>query len=218
MIRDTHGPVVCATLKGNNTPNSFQEYTMSATSMIDPRDLRHAFGRFGTGVTVVTTTSGDGQAHGATVSAFTSVSLDPPLAQVTLMRSSKLATFVKDRPFAINVMSMGQLGTCLHFAGKPMKGGPAWGRSATGVPVLAGNAATLECRPWRIYDGGDHLIVVGEVEHLEITPLDPLIFFGGKFHHLGRLVDGTPWEQCGDGHEAGWITGAAAFGRLSAAV
>ncbi|NVN00508.1 flavin reductase family protein [Arthrobacter sp. SDTb3-6] len=191
---------------------------MPETSMIDQRDLRYAFGRFGTGVTVVTTTSDDGTAHGATVSAFTSVSLDPPLAQVTLMRSSKLSALVEDRPFAINVMSLGQLETCLHFAGKPMKGGPMWGQSATDVPVLAGNAATLECRPWRVYDGGDHLIVVGEVEHLEITPLEPLLFFGGKFHHLGSLVGGTPWELCGDGHEAGWITGAAAFRPLAAAV
>ncbi|WP_413248986.1 4-hydroxyphenylacetate 3-hydroxylase N-terminal domain-containing protein [Sinomonas flava] len=163
------------------------------TPPIDPRDLRHAFGRFGTGVTVVTTRNDVGEAHGATVSAFTAVSLDPPLAQVTLMRESKLSGFVAQRPFAINIMGAAQQDTCLHFAGKPMRDGPAWGQSATGVPVLAGNAATLECRPWAVYDGGDHLIVVGEVVALEITPAAPLLFFGGKFHHLGGLVGGAPW-------------------------
>ena len=172
------------------------------TPTIDPRDLRHAFGRFGTGVTVVTTRNDVGEAHGATVSAFTSVSLDPPLAQVTLMRESKLSAYVADRPFAINIMSAEQQATCLHFAGKPMRGGPTWGPSATGVPVLAGNAATLECRPWAVYDGGDHLIVVGEVVALEITAAAPLLFFGGKFHHLGGLVGGAPWDYCGDGHAA----------------
>ncbi|MCG2620804.1 flavin reductase family protein [Arthrobacter sp. I2-34] len=181
---------------------------MSEAPAIDPRDLRHAFGRFGTGVTVVTTRADDGEAHGATVSAFTAVSLDPPLAQVTLMRSSKLSRYVEGRPFAINVMSLSQLDTCLHFAGKPMAGSPAWGAGTTGVPVLAGNAATLECRPWNVYDGGDHAIVVGEVVSLEINPVEPLLFFGGKFHHLGGLVGGSPWEQCGDGHGGQWFAGA----------
>ncbi|MEV7646213.1 flavin reductase family protein [Arthrobacter sp. NPDC089319] len=172
------------------------------TSPIDPKELRHAFGRFGTGVTVVTTQNDDGETHGATVSAFTSVSLDPPLAQVTLMRESKLADCVVGQPFAINVLSLGQQDTCLHFAGRPMKGGPVWGKSVTGVPVLAGNTATLECRPWNVYDGGDHLIVIGEVAALDVTPVPPLLFFGGKFHHLGGLVGGAPWDFCGDGHGA----------------
>lgn len=172
---------------------------MTATTHIDPRDLRHAFGRFGTGVTVVTTRNDEGEAHGATVSAFTSVSLDPPLAQVTLMRGSKLADYVLGRPFAINVLSVAQQDTCLHFAGRPMKEGPAWDVSVTGVPVLAGNTATLECRPWAVYDGGDHVIVIGEVAALEIHSVPPLLFFGGKFHHLGELTDGAPWALCGDG-------------------
>lgn len=184
-----------------------------ASTSIDPRDLRHAFGRFGTGVTVVTTRNDDGEAHGATVSAFTSVSLDPPLAQVTLMRESKLSSYVMGQPFAINIMSAAQQDACLHFAGKPMKGGPEWGASATGVPVLAGNAATLECRPWAVYDGGDHLIVVGEVVALEIAPSAPLLFFGGKFHHLGGLVGGAPWDFCGDGYGAQFTS----FPRLATA-
>ncbi|MFD1211777.1 flavin reductase family protein [Arthrobacter sp. GCM10027362] len=170
------------------------------TSAIEPRELRNAFGRFGTGVTVVTTHNADGEVHGATVSAFTAVSLDPPLAQVTLMRESKLANYVVGQPFAINILSLAQQDTCLHFAGRPMKGGPAWGESVTGVPVLAGNTATLECRPWNVYDGGDHLIVIGEVAALEINPVPPLLFFGGAFHHLGSLVGGAPWDFCGDGH------------------
>lgn len=172
------------------------------TSTIEPRELRKAFGRFGTGVTVVTTYNDDGEAHGATVSAFTSVSLDPPLAQVTLMRDSRLAGFVVGRPFAINVLSLAQQETCLHFAGRPMKRGPEWEPSVTGVPVLAGNTATLECRPWNVYDGGDHLIVVGEVAALKVNRIPPLLFFGGSFHHLGGLVGGTPWDFCGDGHGA----------------
>ena len=186
-----------------------------STTAIDPRQLRNAFGRFGTGVTVVTTTTDDGQAHGATVSAFTPVSLDPPLAQVSLMRTSKLSAIVAGRPFAINVLSLSQLDTGLHFAGKPMKDGPAWSESRTGVPVLAGNTATLECKPWNVYDGGDHLIVIGEVAALEVAEIEPLLFFGGKFHHLGGLVGGSPWDHCGDGHDSRFAFDADAFRALA---
>ncbi|MEU5839223.1 flavin reductase family protein [Streptomyces diacarni] len=112
---------------------------------IDPRDLRHAFGKFATGVTVVTCRTPDGVPHGATVNAFTAVSLDPPLAQVTLIRGNKVSGYLQDSPFAINIMSAGQLDTCLNFAGKPMKGPVAWRAEEQGIPVLEGNIATLEC-------------------------------------------------------------------------
>ncbi len=158
---------------------------------IDTRELRHAFGTFSTGVTVVTTRSDDGVPHGATVNAFTAVSLDPPLAQVTLTRTSKAARYLEGAPFAINILSLEQMDVALHFAGKVMDEEPEWTVDGT-VPVLTKNAATLECRPWNIYDGGDHIIVVGEVIAMEITKRPPLLFFDGKFREIGRLVEGAP--------------------------
>lgn len=173
------------------------------------RELRHAFGAFPTGVTVVTTRSPEGEPHGATVNAFTAVSLDPPLAQVTLMRSAKALACLEHHPFAINILAVDQLTTALHFAGRPMTGGPAW-RLDGDVPVLEGNRATLECRAWNSYDGGDHVIVIGEVTAVELTNRPPLAYFDGKFRHIGDLVDGMPWEHCGDG-TGGWLSDAAAF-------
>ncbi len=61
---------------------------------LDPRAVRNAFGRFATGVTVVTCAKEDGVPHGATVNAFTAVSLDPPLCQVTLTRHSKACRYL----------------------------------------------------------------------------------------------------------------------------
>ena len=92
---------------------------------MEPRELRDAFGQFATGVTVVTCTNEEGEPHGATVNAFTAVSLDPPLAQVTLGRTSRACQFLDGRPFAINVLAADQLDVAWHFAGRPAAETPA---------------------------------------------------------------------------------------------
>lgn len=177
---------------------------------IDARELRNAFGTFATGVTVVTTRSSDGIPHGATVNAFTAVSLDPPLAQVTLTRTSRAAKYLDGASFAINILSLEQQDVAMHFAGRPMAEEPEWALDGP-VPILTKNAATLECRPWNIYDGGDHIIVIGEVIKMQTTTRPPLLFFGGKFREIGRHLDGSPWDHCGDGPASGWFSGADSF-------
>nr|WP_240686738.1 flavin reductase family protein [Amycolatopsis suaedae] len=93
---------------------------------LDQREIRNGFGRFATGVTVVTCRSHDGEPHGATVNAFTAVSLDPALCQVTLTRESKACRYLDNAPFAVNVLAADQLGTALHFAGRPQDAPPRW--------------------------------------------------------------------------------------------
>lgn len=185
-------------------------YAVRHGDAVDPARLRKAFGAFTTGVTVVTCQAPDGRPHGATVNAFTAVSLDPPLAQVTLIRGNKASEYLRDQPFAINIMAENQLATCLNFAGKPAKEPVRW-RCEGRIPVLEGNAATLECQPWRIYDGGDHLIVLGEVVALEVHDAAPLVFHSGKFRHAGALHGGAPWEASGDSIAHGWFEGSSAF-------
>lgn len=154
-------------------------------------ELRSTFGQFATGVTVVTTRGADGIPYGAMVTGFAGVSVDPPLAQIALSRSSKAAKYLGGTSFAINILSTDQLEVARHFAGQPMDREPGWVLGGE-VPVLLGNAATLECRAWNAYDGGDHIIVVGEVRSLTVGDADPLIVHGGAFHRIGeRLVDGT---------------------------
>lgn len=185
-------------------------------STVDPRQLRNAFGAFTTGVTVVTCRTPDGKPHGATVNAFTAVSLDPPLAQVTLIRTNKAAGYLKDSAFAINILSADQLDVCLNFAGKPMKGAPQWrSEGPDDLPVLKHNAATLECKPWRIYDGGDHVIVIGEVVDLEINKAEPLLFAAGEFREIGKYCGASPWEASGDSMSIGWFEGSDTFKAFS---
>ena len=181
--------------------------------MLEPRSLRDAFGRFATGVTVVTCAKEDGVPHGATVNAFTAVSLDPPLCQVTVTRESRASRYLGGAPFAVNVLAADQLDAAWHFAGRPRDPEPAWAEGPT-APVLVGNAATISCRPWRTYDGGDHLIVVGEVVDLAVTDADPLLFFGGRFRELAPPRTGVQWAASLDSPEQGWFDAGTAFPQL----
>lgn len=70
---------------------------------MDARKLRGIFGQFASGVTVITCRNGDGAPHGATVTAFTAISLEPALCQVTLTRKSKACQYLSDAPFAVNI-------------------------------------------------------------------------------------------------------------------
>lgn len=181
---------------------------------MDPRELRNAFGQFATGVTVVTCTNDRGEPHGATVNAFTAVSLDPPLAQVTLGRNAKACEYLKGNSFTINVLAADQLDVAWHFAGRPAEQAPAWEAGPT-APLLEGTATTISCRPWRTYDGGDHLIVIGEVAQVAIHDHDPLLFHRGQFRHLSPLETGVPWGGSIDNPDHGWFDATAVFTPLS---
>lgn len=162
----------------------FTAETSRPVSEIDPRELRNTMGHFATGVTVLTYES-EGVNYGMTVNSFTSVSMDPPLALVSLMNDSAALSFLMDRPFAINILSEHQLTTALQFAGKQQAGlvidwiedGPA--------PRLKDAAAHLQCTPWSAYDGGDHVLLLGQVESFGNTEdARPLVFHCGKFSVL----------------------------------
>ncbi|MGH3435629.1 MAG: flavin reductase family protein [Sciscionella sp.] len=181
--------------------------------VLDQRELRNGFGRFATGVTVVTCENNLGEPHGATVNAFTAVSLRPALCQVTLTRQSKACAYLDDAPFAVNVLATGQLDTAWHFAGRPQAKEPEWAEGPT-APVLVGNATTISCLPWRTYDGGDHLIVIGKVDHIEVTSAEPLLFFAGGFRELGAQHDDAHWAASVDCPESGWFGAAAVFSPL----
>jgi flavin reductase (DIM6/NTAB) family NADH-FMN oxidoreductase RutF len=183
---------------------------------MDSRELRNAFGQFATGVTVVTCTNEDGEPHGATVNAFTAVSLEPALAQVTLGRTAKACQYLDGKPFTINVLADDQLDVAWHFAGRPAPQAPGWADGPT-APLLDGAATTISCRPWRTYDGGDHLIVIGEVTAVQLTDRSPLLFHGGQFRYLSPVETGAHWAGSIDCPDSGWFDATAVFTPLGAA-
>ncbi|MFQ8430831.1 flavin reductase family protein [Amaricoccus sp. W119] len=149
------------------------------------RDLRDALGRFVTGVTVVTTRAETGPL-GMTVNSFASVSLDPPLVLWSPARkSSRFPAFEAAAHFAIHVLSEDQRALAEHFArhGAPFPDLP-FEDGIDGTPLFDGSVARFECRHAAGHDGGDHLIVVGEVLRLTTEDLKPLIFHRGGFSTL----------------------------------
>lgn len=154
-------------------------YSASATT--DIRDLRNAFGRFATGVTVVTATSPKGPI-GITVNSFASVSLEPALVSFSLANDGgRTESFLAAPHYAIHVLDAEQLDTCHAFVSSINAFSNCdHTANAHGVPVLAGALATFECRRHAIYPGGDHTIVLAEIEHYRWRDGDALGFFGGK--------------------------------------
>jgi flavin reductase (DIM6/NTAB) family NADH-FMN oxidoreductase RutF len=152
------------------------------------RMLRNTLGMFPTGVAVVTARGVEGTLQGVTVNSFNSVSLDPPLVLFSLSRKLfSLDVFLAADAFAINFLQEDQQDLSVRF-NKALsnkweqvtyKGG------ATGAPVLLPALAVLECSPYAQYDGGDHVIVVGRVEHVECQERSsPLVYFRGRYHKL----------------------------------
>ncbi len=171
---------------------------------MDQRRLRNIFGQFASGVTVITCANHEGTPHGATVTAFTAVSLEPRLCQVTLTRTSKACAFLSGAPFAVNILAADQVDTALHFAGRPQTPGPVFEDGPT-APVLTGAAATLSCVPWREYDGGDHVIYIGEIVDAQCRDTEPLLFYRSTFHELGARSASAAWNGSMDDPHSGWF-------------
>ncbi len=154
----------------------------------DARTLRDALGCFATGVTVVTTLDEDGQPVGLTANSFTSVSLEPPLLLVCIAKSAgSLAAMEAAENFAVNVLHIGQQPTSNLFAksGEDRFAATPWSRGHNGAPLLSGALANFECRRHALHDGGDHVILVGEVVRARFEPRrDPLLYFRGKYRRL----------------------------------
>jgi flavin reductase (DIM6/NTAB) family NADH-FMN oxidoreductase RutF len=177
---------------------------------MDARELRSTFGRFATGVTVITCRTPDGQAHGATVTAFTPISLDPPLVQVALTRSSKACGYLAGASYAVNVLAADQVDLAMHFAGRPGPEPVPWREGPT-APVLSGTAATISCRPWRADDGGDHVLFFGEVVDVVRNERPPLVFHDSRFHEIGAASSDTVWLGCQDDPSVGWFDATSLF-------
>ena len=155
---------------------------------VEAADLRSCLGRFATGVTVVSYTAG-AEPRGATVNAFSSVSLDPPLILVSIARTARACPLLEDNPFCVNVLAADQVDIAMNFAGKPSERVVHWDRGEL-APRLRESHAWLECSPWRAYDGGDHVLYLGEVQQLSIRESsEPLLFHAGGFLRRGDGLD-----------------------------
>ena len=152
---------------------------------LDARSFRKVMARFPTGVTVVTARAGEGAPMGLTVSAFTSVSLDPPLVLVCIDRGSDShGGIVSAGSFAVNVLSSAQEAVARRFASDPAAGRfdqVAWRDGPGGAPILDGVAAWLSCAVEATHPGGDHTLVIGRVQAADVGSGEALAFYRGAF-------------------------------------
>ncbi len=145
--------------------------------------MRH----YAQGVTVVTARHGE-RLIGITVSSFTSISMNPPLAMIAIAKaSSSHEPLVNAEHFAVNVLSSDQAWVSERFAGRvagvrdkfeniPYRLG------STGSPLILGAVAWLECKRWRVYEGGDHSIIIGEVIEARLTRrTQPLVYYNRSY-------------------------------------
>jgi flavin reductase (DIM6/NTAB) family NADH-FMN oxidoreductase RutF len=152
-------------------------------------ELREVLGLYPTGIIVVTAKAADGALYGVTVNSFSSVSLDPPLVLFSLSRKlPTLAAVLSAKTFAIHFLREDQKHISARFAraqsdkweGMPYRAG------VTGSPVLEAALAVLECELYTQYDGGDHVIVLGRIAHIEKNAgCHALVFYRGRYHTVG---------------------------------
>lgn len=155
--------------------------------MIGPDDFRRVLGHFATGVTIVTTCDADARPTGLTVSAFASLSLDPPLVLVCVdHKSQSYPALWEGGCFAVNVLTTAQEAVSRRFAstrtdkfdGVPHRLGER------GAPLIEGALAQLECATVSRHVEGDHTIFVGHVERAWTGAGEPLVYYRGRYAQL----------------------------------
>ncbi|ROM44259.1 flavin reductase [Pseudomonas protegens] len=154
----------------------------------DARELRNVLGQFATGVTVITTRTADGRNVGVTANSFSSLSLSPALVLWSLARTApSLKAFCSASHFAINVLGAHQHHLSEQFARAAADkfAGVAHSYGKSGAPVLDDVVAVLVCRNVTQYEGGDHLIFIGEIEQYRYSGAEPLVFHAGQYRGLG---------------------------------
>jgi flavin reductase (DIM6/NTAB) family NADH-FMN oxidoreductase RutF len=167
-----------------------QQEAKTVAERFDRRDFRRALGQFATGVSVVTASTSDGRKIGVTVNSFSSVSLNPPLILWSLARqAASFADFTNCTHFAVNVLEAKQHHLSRQFS-TPLPdrfAGVDFAQGKAGVPIVSGAIAQFVCRKVKQYDGGDHVIFLGEVEEYKYNDGEPLVFHSGRYriatHH-----------------------------------
>jgi len=152
---------------------------------IDAVQFRQTLGRWPSGVTVVTMQDGE-SVHGITVSAFSSLSLEPPLVGVAIGRKARAHAFLERLPrYAVNILRADQQHLSEHFAGRPTDRGDELFERFDELPVLRGAVAQIACTIVDRVATGDHTLYVGRIEASRLSDDEPLLYRLGAYRTLG---------------------------------
>jgi len=167
---------------------------MTRSPVIEPREFRRALGTFPTGVCIITARAVDGNPVGVTCSSFNSVSLDPPLILWSLGKSTySRPVFEAAEHWAVHVLGAGQEHVSDRFAraGDDKFVGVQTVSGIGKVPLLVDCSTRFQCKTEHIYDGGDHIILVGRVLDFDHSDRLPLIFHSGAYRGEGAQASAS---------------------------
>ncbi len=155
---------------------------MSASDNVSAEDFRAALARWASGVTIVTAAG----PVGMTVSAFSSISLDPPLVSVALATDANAhAPIVAADGFAVHILEDDQKDLSGRFASPVDRFADlSWDSGAFDAPLLHGGVARLVCARHAVIDGGDHTILLGRVVQVDVRAGEPLVYYRGAYRGL----------------------------------
>lgn len=160
-------------------------------SKFEKNDFRRALSQFPTGVTVITTLDADQKPVGVTASSFNTVSMDPPLVLWSVDKNAFSAKIFENAEyFAVNVLAKDQMDTSNRFAsrGEDKFKDVDYRSGIGGSPLLNHFSAQFECKTWNVYEGGDHFIIVGEVQNYAYNETtSPLVFSCSSYAITGQF-------------------------------
>lgn len=157
---------------------------MAVQSSFDPQAFRTALGTFTTGVTIITTQAEDGSPIGITANSFNSVSLNPPLVLWSLAKNARsLAAFTTSTHWNVHILAQDQeaLSNLFARAGEDKFAQQALEQGVSPAPLLTGCSARFQCKTMFQYEGGDHIIFVGEVLAYDRSERLPLLYVTGQY-------------------------------------
>ncbi|BDR08032.1 flavin reductase [Comamonas thiooxydans] len=196
----------------------------STAATFDPKDFRRALGMFGTGVTIVTTRAENGEPVGITANSFNSVSLEPPMVLWSLAKNARsLPVFQRADTWNVHILSNEQEALSNRFAraGEDKFSGLPLDSEAAHAPLLQDCSARFRCKTAFQYDGGDHIIFVGEVTDYDANPHPPLLYVTGGYALASRKANAVASEPAADTNTVysenliGYLMGRAHFQFLS---
>lgn len=155
---------------------------------VSPEAFKASLGSRVTGVSIVTSRSGE-RIHGMTVSDFASVSLEPPLLLVSASKTARtLEVIVEGGCFALNILADHQQDLSNLFASKEREDvrfeGLETTQAVTGSPLIPGAKVSLDCTLVATHEAGDHVLCIGQVEHVEMRDARPLVYYQGQYRDL----------------------------------
>jgi len=163
--------------------------------MVDQTLYRDALGRFASGVTIVTAPVGRDGIAGLTASAFSSLSIDPPLILVCVgEKSASRAAFNAAPYFAVHILAESQEDAALAFArsGDDKANGIPWTASERGTPMLDDYLVALECERTEEFHGGDHTIIIGHIVDIRMSSCTraPMTYYRGQLNPFAMKEEG----------------------------